>query len=200
MSQSAEDLRVKRSHRFLREALIDLIEEQGFDALSVGEITERAMVSRATFYRLYRDKFDLVEQIYAEAIQALFDAIAEIGNEHPPQIWVRFFEHIARYERLYRALLGRKGSPWFVFKMRASLVELVKGYEQHPHLQRAAQAREALLSDYVRDIIANMMVETITWWLEKGRPYSAQEMARRCASLAFAIFTETNTWQLTATR
>ena len=71
MSQPVEDLRVKRSQRFLREALIDLIEERGFDALSVGEITERAMVSRATFYRLYRDKFDLVEQIYAEAIQAL---------------------------------------------------------------------------------------------------------------------------------
>ncbi len=195
MSQLAEDLRVKRSQRFIREALIDLIEERGFDSLSVGEITTRAMVSRATFYRLYRDKFDLVEQIYAEAILALFDAIAESGSEHPPQIWVRFFEHIAGYERLYRALLGRKGSPWFGLKMRASLVELVKGYEQHPHLQRAAQAREPLLADYVRDTIAAMIVETITWWLDKGRPYSAQEMARRCASLAFVIFTETSTWQ-----
>ena len=49
--------------RFLREALIDLIEEQGFDALRVGEITERAMVSRATFYRIYQDKYDLVEDL-----------------------------------------------------------------------------------------------------------------------------------------
>ena len=59
MSQPVNDLRVTRSQRFIREALIDLIEERSFDALSVGEITARAMVSRATFYRHYRDKYDL---------------------------------------------------------------------------------------------------------------------------------------------
>ena len=86
MSQSANDLRVTRSQRFIREALIDLIEERGFDALSVGEITARAMVSRATFYRHYRDKYDLVEQIYAEAMQALFGAIAVQQTVHSPQM------------------------------------------------------------------------------------------------------------------
>lgn len=195
MHQPANDLRVKRSQKFLREALITLIEEKGFDALSVEEITQRAMVSRATFYRNYHDKYDLVEQIYAEAIQALLDAVSESGSEHPPQIWVYFFEHIVEYERLYRALLGQKGSPWFVMKMRASLVGLIKEYEQAPFLQPLAHARDALLADYVRDILATMMVETITWWLEKGRPYPPKEMAWRCASLAAAIFTETSAWK-----
>ena len=45
---------------------------------------------------------------------------------------MRFFEHIAEYERLYRALLGRKGSSWFVLKMRASLVDLVKKFGRLP--------------------------------------------------------------------
>jgi AcrR family transcriptional regulator len=195
MSQPVHDLRSKRSQKFLKEALIDLIEEQGFDTLSVEKITERAMVSRATFYRLYQDKYDLVEKIDAEAMQMLFDAVSESSAEHPPQIWTRFFEHIAEYERLYRALLGRKGSPWFVLKMRASLVELIKEYEQHPALQGAAHAREPLLSDYVRDVLATLMVETITWWLEKNRPYAPKEMAWRCAALSAAIFKETSAWQ-----
>lgn len=120
MSQPVKNLRLRRTQKLLREALVELIEEQSFDSLTVGEIAERALVSRAAFYRNYQDKFDLVEQIFAEAMQALFDAISQPGTEHPPQIWVRFFEHIAEYERLYRALLGRKGSPWFVLKMRAS--------------------------------------------------------------------------------
>lgn len=84
---------------------------------------------------------------------------------------MRFFEHIIAYKRLYRALLGRKGSPGFVVKMRASLVELIKEYEHVPFLQPMAQARDPLLSDYVRDVLATMMVKTITWWLEKGSPY-----------------------------
>ncbi len=196
MTRPATNLRVRRTQKLLREALIELIEERGFDALAVGEITERALVSRAAFYRNYQNKYDLVEQIFAEAIQALFNAVSERGTEHPPQIWVRFFEHIVEYERLYRALLGRKGSPWFVLKMRASLIDLVKENARLPHWQPVADRSIYPASDeFVPDIVATMFVEAITWWLEQGRPYTPQEIAKRCALLVSAIFKETSTWQ-----
>src|SRR6476660_177111 len=110
MAQQGNNLRLRRTRKLLREALIELIEERGFDALTIGELTERAMVSRAAFYRNYRDKYDLVEQIFAEAMSALVAVVGNLGREHPPGIWVTFFEHIATYERLYRALLGKQGS------------------------------------------------------------------------------------------
>src|SRR5579884_3392898 len=125
MTQQAGNLRVRRTQKLLREALIELIEERGFETLTIGEITERAMVSRAAFYRNYQDKYDLVEQIFAEAMATLFAAIGELGEEHPADVWVRFFEHIAEYHQLYRALLGSKGSPWFVRKMREALADLI---------------------------------------------------------------------------
>jgi AcrR family transcriptional regulator len=154
------------------------------------------MVSRAAFYRNYQDKYDLVEQIFSEATQALFNTVAETGTEHPPQIWVRFFEHIAEYERLYGALLGRKGSPWFVLKMRSSLVNLVKEYGQLSYWQPIADRRIYPPTDeFVPDLIATMFVEAITWWLEQGRPYDPQEITKRCVLLASAIFKETSTWQ-----
>ena len=196
MTQLVSNLRVRRTQKLLREALIELIEEQGFDALTVGEITERAMVSRAAFYRNYHDKYDLVEQIFAEAMRALFDAVSEPASVHSPQIWVRFFEHIAEYERLYRALLGRKGSPWFVLKMRASLVDLVKEFGRlSPQWQpAAANPIYPTADEFIPDLVATMLVEAITWWLEQGRPYPTQEIARRCFFLAGAIFKETSTW------
>ena len=196
MTQLGSNLRVRRTQKLLREALIELIEEKGFDALTVGEITERAMVSRAAFYRNYHDKYDLVEQIFAEAMRALFDAVSEPASVHSPQIWVRFFEHIAEYERLYRALLGRKGSPWFVLKMRASLVDLVKEFGRlSPQWQpAAANPIYPTADEFIPDLVATMLVEAITWWLEQGRPYPTQEIARRCVLLAGAIFKETSTW------
>src|SRR5215469_17440967 len=99
MTQLESNLRVRRTQKLLREALIELIEEQGFEALTIGEITERAMVSRAAFYRNYQDKYALVEQIFEEAMSALFSAVGELGTEHPAEVWVTFFEHIAAYER-----------------------------------------------------------------------------------------------------
>ena len=72
MTQPVKNLRIKRTQKLLREALIELIEECGFDALTVSEITDRALYrpSRAAFYRNYRDKYDLVEQIFDEAQRA----------------------------------------------------------------------------------------------------------------------------------
>lgn len=196
MTQAVSNLRVRRTQKLLREALIDLIEEQGFEALSIGELTARAMVSRAAFYRNYKDKYDLVEQIFEEAISALWNAVEELGQEHPAEIWVTFFEHIGQFERLYRALLGRQGSPWFVMKMRASLAGLVKERGRLSHGPGAsARPVHAFSDEFVPDLVSAMFVEAITWWLEHDRPYTPKEIATRSARLASALFKEAHTWQ-----
>jgi AcrR family transcriptional regulator len=196
MTQPESNLRVRRTQKLLREALIELIEERGFEALTIGELTERAMVSRAAFYRTYQDKYDLVEQIFEEAMSALHSAVGELGREHPPEIWVTFFEHIAEYERLYRALLGRKGSPWFVWKMRADLSVLVKERGQFPHGPNASSLPVHTFADeFVPDLVSAMFVEAITWWLEQGKPCTPREIATRTSLLASALFKEASTWQ-----
>ena len=61
--QEDTDLRIRRTHKFLQEAIIELINEKGFEAITVGDIAKRAMINRATFYRHYDDKYDLVAKI-----------------------------------------------------------------------------------------------------------------------------------------
>jgi AcrR family transcriptional regulator len=200
MTQKADNLRVKRTKILLREALIALIEERGFNTLTVGALTERAMVSRAAFYRSYQDKYDLVEQIFEEAMSTLFNAIGEFGREHPADVWIRFFEQIAQYDRLYRALLGKKGSPWFVQKMRTRLAELIKehgslGGAHGPSMsEHAAHLAHPFSDTFVPDLVAAMLVEAITWWLEQGQPYTPEELATKTALLASAVFLEASTW------
>ncbi len=194
MTQQGKNLRLRRTQKLLRVALIELIEERGFEALTIGELTSRAMVSRAAFYRTYQDKYDLVEQIFEEAMSALLGAVGDLGQEHPAEIWVTFFEHIAEYERLYRALLGRKGSPWFVRKMRAALSGLVKERGHLPHGPDAHPVH-TFSDEFVPDLVSTMFVEAITWWLEQARPYTPKEIATRAALLASALFKEASTWQ-----
>src|SRR6476660_467523 len=67
--QQPEDLRVRRTRKLLIQALIELTIEKGFAAITVQEIADRAMVNRATFYRHYRDKHDLLEAYMREVYE-----------------------------------------------------------------------------------------------------------------------------------
>jgi AcrR family transcriptional regulator len=199
MAQSAGNLRLRRTRKLLREALVELIEERGFEALTVSEITGRALVSRAAFYRNYQDKYDLVEQIFAEAMSELLNAVGDLGREHPAEVWVAFFERIASDERLYRALLGSRGSPWFGRKMRAALRDLVTEQGWRPHgpggLGAGAHSVHACADGFVPDVVSTLFVEAITWWLDHGRPYTPREIATRTSLLAAAVFKEAATWK-----
>ncbi|HAH61136.1 MAG TPA: TetR/AcrR family transcriptional regulator [Treponema sp.] len=53
------DLRVQRTYKLLTDSLIGLLSEKRFEDVAVGEICERAMVRRATFYKHFGDKYEL---------------------------------------------------------------------------------------------------------------------------------------------
>ena len=81
-----EDLRVRRTRKSLQNAFIELTIQKNFGSVTVAEITERAMVNRATFYRHFQDKYDLLEK-YMDALYQLLDlpeaASSEASNSRP---------------------------------------------------------------------------------------------------------------------
>jgi AcrR family transcriptional regulator len=172
---SQPNIRIRRTRVLLREALVDLIEDRGFDRVTVGDLCSRAMVSRAAFYRNYRDKYALVEQIFDEAM-AEMTADNQEDARSPVQRFAGFFGHINAYHRLYAALLGHKGSPWFADRMRAALAAMSSA-----HLPgRDADAPAP-------NVIAATFVQSILWWLEHDRPGPPQEIAQQSSRLINAV-------------
>jgi AcrR family transcriptional regulator len=202
MTHNSRDLRVRRTHKLLREALVALIEEQGFDTLTVEAIVQRAMVSRAAFYRHYQDKYDLIEQLFSEAMQMLLHDINLGWNQasqvYQPDAFVKLFEHFTAYERLYRTLLGEKGSPWFQAKMRACLAEVVgervAGLRFAPN-QRYLREQRAFASGFVPALVAGLLVDAITWWFEQEQPDPPQQIALSCYNLVLSTLKEANRWE-----
>jgi AcrR family transcriptional regulator len=204
MTQSASNLRVKRTRKLLRTALIDLIEERGFDDLTVGEIAERAMVSRAGFYRYYQDKYDLVEQFFEEAVLTLMNDLnahprVVLGGSGPhalPKPWVKLFEHLAEYERLYRVLLVSKSHSWFVTKMHASLTEALCVRVQQPSscVRNGKQVADAY-DRLAPTLAATLLIEVITRWFDHGRPEAPKDIALRSSLLASSLLKEVGTWE-----
>jgi AcrR family transcriptional regulator len=204
MTQFARNLRVLRARKLLRTALMDLIEERGFDALTVGEIAERAMVSRAGFYRYYQDKYDLVEQLFEEAVHAMMNDLsahsrAVRGSEETPTVpepWTKFFEHLAEYKRLYCVLLGSSSGSWFVAKMRTSLTEVLHVRVQQPSscVQNGKQVAVAY-DKLAPSLAAILLIEIITRWFEQSKPEAPREIALRSSLLTSSLLKEVSTWE-----
>lgn len=69
------DLRVMRTHKMIIDAFFHLVEEKGYDCVTIQDIADEAMINRATFYAHFKDKQDLYEQIFDFAIDAFTSVI-----------------------------------------------------------------------------------------------------------------------------
>jgi hypothetical protein len=114
----------------------------------------------------------------------------------PPEPWVRLFEHVAEYERLYRALLDKKGSSWFVTKMRTYLAEVINERLQTLRLNTKRLADHRVVADgFVSALLAGLLVDAIIWWLEQGRPYPPNLAATYCSRLIYTVLEEAIRWE-----
>ncbi len=175
---SSDDLRVKRTHKLLLEALLKQTVQKGFSALTVSDISRHAGINRATFYRHFRDKFDLLDN-YAQAVYELLDVPPEAGPQKPNKVdanqiyqgLIRIVDHIRANAMFYRVMLGKNGDPAFTDKIRQYIGKRIR--RSLPiHLQTAEMSIDLYVS-----YSSSASVGAILWWLEHDMPYSSEELA-----------------------
>ena len=174
------DPRARRTRQLLHQALLDLAREHALDEISVGDIAERATVSRATFYLHYRDRDDLLADvidtmIVTEASLAAGTDIPERVTERtpPPAYIIDFFAVLDRDAGFYRQVLGPDGSARVAYEMRerlqTALVELIR----HHTGNRARVAADDVHAAWV----AGALLGVITHWLGQPRRSSPRKVA-----------------------
>lgn len=55
------DPRVKRTRGLILKSFGDLLAEKSFDSISVQDVTDKAQINRATFYKHFQDKYKLLD-------------------------------------------------------------------------------------------------------------------------------------------
>lgn len=76
------DSRIIRSKRDLANSFEELLQEKNLDDISITEITDRAMVSKNTFYNNFEDKSDLLNFIFTRYEEKLDDDIQKIVTKY----------------------------------------------------------------------------------------------------------------------
>jgi AcrR family transcriptional regulator len=200
MEKPKTDRRVMRTRSALRQALMELIHEKGYEALTVEEITKRADLGRATFYLHYKDKDDLLLEEFSLLAQERVRVLSEVpfsvwipgpeedvinGANRPIQPFLMVFQHVADNAELYRILLKSQSSNRIAGRIREILIESINEFVQ----TKAKTDPIPILFEIPVELLAayfnGALVSSIDWWLENMEQVSVEDMTRMFQRLFF---------------
>jgi AcrR family transcriptional regulator len=178
------DPRVIRTRQMLRDAMVATVLEKGYDATNIQDITERAGLRRATFYLHYRDKEELLVSMIHETIDDLIGQLQitpqDILNPEIQQIGESItFAHVEKNADLYRAILSGQGAAEITRSVRDYLAA---GIRERCFLEQS-ESDLPIPIDILANYMAAVKLNMIIWWLEKGMPYTSEQMAEMCTRL-----------------
>lgn len=184
MAETRIDRRVNRTRRLLRQSLMALVVEKGYDSVTIEDITERAELGRTTFYLHYRDK----EELLLESIDTIADELTEkiyheIEQQEPdiqspnrfrPIVFV--FQHACDNRMLYQIILRGEGSTVAASRIRKIIFNAALMFFN----VQLDPAIKSTLSDTQMELFAayfsSSLLGFLTWWLEAESAYNPEEM------------------------
>jgi len=177
------DRRVRRTRRRLRDALIQLIMEKGYDNVTIQNITDAADLSRATFYLHYTDKDELLASSLEEMFDELLDSVKDIMLRRKLELTegdapsLPAFKHVAEYADLYKSLMGDKGVSSVINRVLDYIARV--GEEQYRLMVTDEEEKNLPVPiDIMARHMAGALFSMVSHWLEQDMPYTPEEMAR----------------------
>ncbi|MCD4684800.1 MAG: TetR/AcrR family transcriptional regulator [Anaerolineae bacterium] len=170
------------THQSLIDAARAVIVEQGYSKVEILDITERADVSKATFYTHFPNKEACVREMMEQGFDALVEELLKIQqtitaeNEWIETTLGRVFSWAQDNRELLLIMVGGAASSQLNVFGRTYMADVV---------ERTLVTRQpplAIRSDYPptvqAQVVTGIMIQLLGWWLENDVDYSAQDLAR----------------------
>lgn len=177
-----QDRRIERTRQLLSKALMELIIERGYEGITIQDITDRANVSRTTFYLHFKDKDELLFASMQQIYDGLMPHHEKLLPLHPPGNRLEDvdcgdasdFRHVAEFADFYRVMLSKQGSVTFILRVLSYLTEAIT-----PTLEaRFAGVEPQVPLGLVAAFLAGAEVGVMKWWVESGMRQTPEDMAR----------------------
>ena len=144
MNEQHENRRVRMTKQLLKDALLELLEQQNLVNISVTSICKTADIHRSTFYKYYMDPDDLLKDIEQDFLDRIPTPPRNLDQKNQEQLLLTttaFFDDVKENRKAYRILFGRSAGNSFA----SVLVEhLCSGYIT------AGEEEDELTSRFIR--------------------------------------------------
>lgn len=162
------DRRIARTRRALSAALIDMALDLGYDQISIRDLTERADIGYATFFRHYKSKDELATYCLLATATEFMDAVQSADTLHEESL------------ALFRSLDEHRDTCRFGLSLPRDHPALQPVWEEIMQWMTelySARDEETIPLEVSLNHLINSCVELYRWWLTDGQDYSIEQMA-----------------------
>lgn len=174
-----DDRRIQRTRKLLRESMLQLFLERGYDDISIQDVTDKANLGRATFYLHYREKDDLLADVmrwqFEEFVSVAPPIISPKTKTVDPKRIQQLFEYAESRYDFFRILMIGKGS---VVGSRYLQQAIRDDYRRDiDRMQEEYGIVPSIPREFIENYYAGAMISLIYWWLDNDMPFTPEEMA-----------------------
>ena len=188
MANRKEDLRIRRTHKLLRDAMQQLLTEKSLDDISVVEICDRAMVHRATFYKHFADKYEFMEYVIKEVLEEFYtQSIVDRADLTPREMYRRIAQHTVGFVESCRTMIrvaARSSNNNKFFDSVSSVVSqeirklLIATSDHRPDMDAPP--------DIIAQFLAGGLINLIRWWVSTENSYSGEDIVEFIEQMIFS--------------
>jgi len=174
-----KDRRVQRTEQLLEAALLSLIKEKEFDAISVQEIIDRANVGRATFYSHYDNKEDLLESGFDGLLATLRERQREAasrGGRAEERLFAfsrHLLAHADEHREIFPAMMSQRGGALIQHLLRRLLIKVVR---EDVNTMASYDGNGGTPAEATVEFIAGGLFGLLMWWMGGKVRLSVEEV------------------------
>jgi AcrR family transcriptional regulator len=181
---SPMDRRVQRTRNALQEALLKLMRERGYNAVTVTDVCAAANIGRSTFYANYKDIDELKHRGFDNHLRQELQQHLKLGAVHGSAAQsFAFVEPLLHHAHgqldLYRVLVSKGGAAKTLEILRKSVSLHINSELQKSPVGLGPLPREAIVQ-----ILTGAFMSLLTWWLDAGATLPVSELGAAFRRLA----------------
>lgn len=177
------DLRVQRTRKMIIEAFFKLVETKGYEAVTIQDIADEAMINRATFYAHFKDKQHLYDAIFTFTLSA-FTAILDSqqlvnGNrvrvKHIEELLTQLYINIQENKSFFLTIMDNNFNEHF----RKRLAEIIE--EKYATIFSQLRITENDIDvpiDFVIEYMTSIFIGTLHWWITSETDMTPNHLAQ----------------------
>ena len=182
------DIRVIKTKRAIREAVLQLLSEKPIDDISITELAQVAQINRKTFYNYYQNPHQILDELENELAEEFVNAVNASDwvdwydgqNFDFHKIFACITKSVQENQETYRYLLKIKKTSDIMVKIENRLkVEAIDYFSQYWNL---GEDFIVMIMEYV----ISGMFAVYRKWFSDGQKVPAEEVSKKIGILSIA--------------